>query len=67
MYVYLRPGLYDFLDALSENFELVLFNNSSKAFTDAVVRVILENSPHDRKNYFSHVLSKEHCSVNDSG
>lgn len=67
MFVYLRPGLYNFLEALSENFELVLFNNSSKEFTDAIVRVILENSPSGRKDYFSHVLSKEHCSVNDSG
>jgi len=67
MWVYFRPGLYEFLDSIYENFEIVLFNNGSKAYTDSIVKMILENSPSVKKDYFSHVLSKDQCSVNDSG
>lgn len=45
MYLYLRPGLYDFLDVLYEKFELILFNNSSKNFTDPIVKEIIEGAP----------------------
>ncbi len=45
MYLYKRPGLYDFLDKLSEKFELILFNNTSKAFTDPIVTEIFAESP----------------------
>ena len=67
MYIYLRPDLYAFLDTLFENFEIVLFNNSSQAYTNNIVNIILENSPSGKRDYFSHVLSKEQCSMNDSG
>ena len=67
MFVYLRPSLYPFLEALSEHFELVLFNTGSKSYTDSIVKLIVENFPNGRREYFSYVLSKEHCSVNDSG
>lgn len=53
MFLYLRPGLYDFLDSLSDHFELVLFNNGPKEFTDEIVTEILNNSPSNRKDYFS--------------
>lgn len=65
MYLYLRPGIYDFLDTLYEKFELILFNNASKNFTEPIVKEIIEGAPFGSKNYFSHVLSKEHLTVND--
>jgi len=37
MYLYLRPGLFEFLDKLKDKFELVLFNNASKNFTESVL------------------------------
>ena len=67
MYLYLRPGLYDFLDALYEKFELVLFNNGSMNFTGPIVNQLLDNAPSVKKDYFSYILNKEHCSVNDNG
>ncbi len=42
MYLYLRPGLYDFLDEMSKHFEIVLFNDGSKVYTDEIVKQILE-------------------------
>lgn len=67
MFVYLRPGIYQFLDALSEHFEIVLFNNGSLEYTENIVKIILDYSPSGKRDYFSYVLSKNMCSVNDSG
>jgi TFIIF-interacting CTD phosphatase-like protein len=38
MYLYVRPGLLDFLEEVSQHFELILFNNGSRAYTDAVLK-----------------------------
>jgi TFIIF-interacting CTD phosphatase-like protein len=67
MYMLYRPGLFKFLEDVSQHFEIILFNNGSKAFTDAVVKDIMSNSPDPEKTYFSHVLSKEHCAGNEVG
>jgi hypothetical protein len=37
MYMYLRPGLLEFLEATSKYFELVLFSNGSQVYTHAVL------------------------------
>jgi TFIIF-interacting CTD phosphatase-like protein len=65
MYLYLRPGLFDFLDALHDHFELVLFNTESHDYTLPLVEVIIKNQPNNSKKYFSYILCKEQCSVND--
>jgi TFIIF-interacting CTD phosphatase-like protein len=67
MYLYLRPGLLTFLERLSGHFELVLFNNGSRAFTDAVIQELQMLSGNEDFNYFSYVLCKDHCSTSDGG
>lgn len=49
---------------MKQHFEIILFNNDSRVFTDGLVNTIFTNSPHD---YFSYVLCKEHCTINESG
>ena len=57
--------MYDFLTAVSESFELVLFDNGQSQFAKEIVNNIIEQSP-SKTNYFSYVLTKEHCSTNES-
>lgn len=45
MYLYLRPGLFEFLEKVGAHFEIVLFNNGSRAFTEAVVDQIRKLNP----------------------
>ena len=40
MYLYARPGLFEFLSKMKEHFELVLFNNASASFTHALLEEI---------------------------
>ena len=67
MYLYLRPGLFTFLDQISRHFEIILFNNGSKPYTDEIVKQIRAMQPDQDMNYFTHQLSKEDCSINENG
>ena len=67
MFLFLRPGLFDFLDTLYKRFELVLFNNDKKEYTEKIVETMMQQSKSEVKNYFSFILSNEHCSLDDSG
>ncbi|CDW78735.1 nli interacting factor-like phosphatase family protein [Stylonychia lemnae] len=68
MYLYVRPGLQNFLDRVSEKFELVLFNNGSQTFTQSVYQQILQSFTNTTNgDYFSYILSKDQCSINDGG
>ena len=49
--VYYRPHMYEFLDFLKENFELILFTNSEKVYTDLLLQKI---DPENK--YFEHKL-----------
>lgn len=64
----MRPGLKDFLNETSKHFELILFNNGSQLYTDAVVEKLMQTLvvTHS-KHYFSHILCREQCSTNDKG
>lgn len=42
MYLYLRPGLQEFLDETSKHFELILFSNGSQVYTEAVFSKMLQ-------------------------
>jgi TFIIF-interacting CTD phosphatase-like protein len=42
MYMYLRPGLLDFLEAASEIFELILCNTCSEVYTRSVLEKLLD-------------------------
>ena len=59
MYLNLRPGLVDFLEEVSEYFEIILFNNDSQVFTNAVVSKIEERIRDKAKCYFSYALSAD--------
>jgi hypothetical protein len=51
--------MFIFLQKISEKFEIVLFNNASKAFTESIVQQIMKDAPEGHKPYFSYVLSKD--------
>ena len=68
MYMYVRPGLRQFLLDISKYFEIVLFSNGSQLYTKAVVDKLLEKiNAKDEIEVFDHILSWEHCSSNDKG
>ena len=54
----LRPGLFSFLNAVKEYYELVSFTNESKEFSDMILKEIEKN-----KKYFDYNLYKEHTSL----
>lgn len=68
MYMYVRPGLRQFLIDTCKHFEIILFSNGSQLYTDAVVAKLLEKlgQPDDQK-YFDLILSREQCSTNEKG
>ena len=57
--------MYDFLDQVSQHYEIILFDNGQSNFTKQVAENIISQSP-NKKNYFSYILSKEHCSTNEA-
>ena len=68
MYMYVRPGLRQFLLDISTYFEIVLFSNGSQLYTKAVIDKLLEKiNATDEFKVFDHILSREQCSTNDKG
>ena len=64
MYMYLRPGLKEFLIETSRHFELILFNNGSQLYTNAVVERLMKTLKQQMKTkedlkLFSHILCRE--------
>lgn len=56
--VTLRPGCLEFLENLSQNFELILYTSASHSETTAILQ-LLKHITH--KNYFSEVLTRDDC------
>ena len=54
--IFLRPGLFEFLDYVSENFELILFTSSEQLYADTIINFIEKN-----KKYFSIKLYRDSC------
>ena len=52
----IRPGLYDFLDYASKEFELIVFTASEKEYADAIINYIEKD-----KKYFKMRLYRNHC------
>ena len=67
MFLFIRPGLFEFLESLSVDFELVLFNNNTRSYTEKLVSTLLSQSVYSDRKFFSYILSKEQCSIDDSG
>ena len=58
----IRPGLYEFLDYASENFDLVVFTASDQDYADAIINYIEKN-----KKYFKMRLYRNDCIFIDPG
>lgn len=41
--MYVRPGLLEFLEEISQHFELILYNNGSLPYTETVLKKLLES------------------------
>ena len=52
----IRPGMYEFLEYLSSNFEVFVFTASCKSYADAILNYIEKD-----KKYFDVRLYREHC------
>ena len=52
----IRPGLYDFLDYASENFELIVFTASDQGYADPIIDYIEKD-----KKYFKMRLYRNNC------
>jgi Dullard-like phosphatase family protein len=53
-----RPFLYQFLDTLSINYELILFTGSSEKYTNSIVEVLERN-----KKYFDFIFYREYAII----
>ena len=58
----IRPGLYEFLDYASENFELVIFTASDQDYADTIINYIEKD-----KKYFKMRLYRNNCIFIDPG
>jgi Dullard-like phosphatase family protein len=57
-YLSYRPYLFEFLDALRNHFELILYTCGTAAYAAAFSESVEKNGG---KRYFDHVLSLQHC------
>jgi len=51
----IRPGMYDFLRSMAEEYEIVIFTASQSAYANKILDII------DTENVISHRLFREHC------
>jgi CTD small phosphatase-like protein 2 len=52
----IRPGLYEFLDYASQNFNLIIFTASDQQYADTIINYIEKD-----KKYFKMRLYRNHC------
>ena len=60
--IIIRPGIYDFLDYASKNFDLVVFTASDQQYADAIINYIERD-----KKYFKMRLYRNNCIFIDPG
>ena len=60
-YVDIRPGTLKFLDDISEYYELIVFNEGEKKFTDFLIDSLEQN-----KIYFEHRFYREHIIIDNN-
>ena len=60
-YVDIRPGTLIFLDNISQYYELIVFNEGEKKFTDILIDTLEEN-----KIYFEHRFYREHIIIDNN-
>ena len=61
-WIYLRPGLRDFLAYVRINFECILFTAAGDIYAQRMLDII---DPH--KHYFDHILHRDHCNTHKKG
>ena len=68
-----REHLFEFLSDLSDHFELILFNDNTHCYTmqlyEALQKFISKQQDNciiEKEIPFSYILSKDHCSINES-
>ena len=60
-FIDIRPGTLKFLDDISQFYELIVFNEGEKNFTDFLIDTLEEN-----KIYFEHRFYREHMIINNN-
>jgi len=60
-FVDIRPGTLKFLDDISQYYELIVFNEGEKKFTDFLIDTLEEN-----KIYFEHRFYREHIIIDNN-
>ena len=60
--IIIRPGIYDFLDYASKNFDLVVFTASDQQYADVIINYIERD-----KKYFKMRLYRNNCIFIDPG
>ena len=56
--IQLRPGLMEFFEAIKPYYEIIIFSNGNKKYTDLIV-----NSIDEKKIYIDYRLYREHCII----
>ena len=60
-FIDIRPGTLKFLDDISQYYELIVFNEGEKKFTDFLIDTLEEN-----KIYFEHRFYREHIIIDNN-
>ena len=60
-FIDIRPGTLKFLDDISQFYELIVFNEGEKKFTDFLIDTLEEN-----KIYFEHRFYREHIIIDNN-
>lgn len=55
VYVLVRPGTLEFLEVLSNYYELVIFTASMQKYAEPLMQIL------DQGNWCSHLLFRDHC------
>jgi Dullard-like phosphatase family protein len=65
MYVRQRPGLADFLDAVSRRFDLFFFTASERDYANQIIDAIAPKTPHDHRFFRDSCATRSGYSVKD--
>lgn len=62
IYISFRPYLFEMLQALKKNFELVLFTAGFDIYAETIVRELEKE-----QKFFDYVITREHCTPHPKG
>jgi len=62
IYISYRPYLFEMLDRLKKNFELILFTAGYDVYAETIINELQKNT-----KYFDVVLTREHCTQHPNG